>query len=65
MMSVGMAALAIMMVVLRDITGAGVVSFVIQHHPYRPRTNLGCKLVRRRTYTSSTYSEVGALGRPT
>ena len=40
------------------------ITFVIQYHPYRPGTNLGCKLVRRLAHISSTYSEVGASAKP-
>lgn len=34
------------------------------HHPHRPCTNLGCKLVRRLAHTGSTYSEVRASSKP-
>ena len=39
-------------------------SLVIQHHAHRPCANLRCKLVRRFAHIGSTYSEVGASGKP-
>ncbi|PHP16561.1 hypothetical protein CG471_27445 [Sphingobium sp. IP1] len=37
---------------------------MIQHHAHRPCANLRCKLVRRFAHIGSTYSEVGASGKP-
>src|SRR5579859_7224865 len=39
-------------------------ALVIDHHPHRPLADLGCKLVRRLAHTGSTFSGVGASGKP-
>gem|GEM_PF-2177686 len=42
----------------------GMICLVIQQHAHRPCANLRCKLVRRPAHIGSTYSEVGASGKP-
>jgi hypothetical protein len=40
------------------------IAFVIQHHAYRTGADLRRKLVRRFAHIGSTFSEVGASGKP-
>lgn len=40
------------------------VTFVIQHHAHRTGVDLRCKFVRRFAHIGSTFSEVGASGKP-
>lgn len=40
------------------------VPLVIQHHPYRSLADIGGKLVRCLADTGSTFSEIGASGKP-
>jgi hypothetical protein len=37
---------------------------VIGHHPHSALAHLWCKLVRRLAHTGSTFSGVGASGKP-
>jgi hypothetical protein len=37
---------------------------MLDHHPHRPLADLRCKLVRRLAHTGSTFSGVGASGKP-
>jgi hypothetical protein len=39
-------------------------SFMIQNHPYRPRTDFRRKFVRRFRFHGSYFSRVGASGNP-
>jgi hypothetical protein len=41
-----------------------VLAFVIQNHPHRAGADLGRKLVRRHACHGSTFSRVGASGKP-
>lgn len=42
----------------------GMVPFVVQDHPHRAGTDFRCKFVRCLAHIGSTFSEVGASGKP-
>ena len=42
----------------------GVIALVICHHPHHPLANFRCKLIRCLAHTGSTFSGVGASGKP-